>query len=446
MATAEKYLINTPADYLLNGLVKLLADGKPNDARVAVAKADESLFDRPADRDLFRAIRRAVDYTAAPGPLEVRFLIEHDDAGSAPVDDVVERLAEAVRQAPSIEWQCHIESSLRLLRADHAIRQARDLGRELLATTAKPSPERCEEIIRLTRSIHDGVDAGGRVGAATLIEIIDRWKQNASEKLLPTGFDPIDRHLGGGLPVGIHGIAAAPGAGKSALALQLAAGALLHNPEARVVWMRGEMTNDLLLSRLLACWSRLRREHLEPITLRDALDRAPESRAAYLDMIELVGDRLVVVDPPLTPSAVERWIDEARPALVVVDYLQKMQGTGFKDRRQELDHAVSRIAMASTRADIPIVVVSAVAKGTGEHSDIGTITKESNQLDFEAHSYWSLWTQGDKHARPRRVLMRNNKSRAAETADQELWFHGAVQHYEPAAAPIYEEFGGFAPR
>jgi hypothetical protein len=105
-----------------------------------------------------------------------------------------------------------------------------------------------------------------------------------------------------------------------------------------------------------------------------------------------------------------------------------------------------RISTASTRADIPIVVVSSVAKGTTEHSDIGTITKESNQLDFDAHTFWSLWTQGDKDARPRRVLLKNNKSRSDQTADEELWFHGLSQFYERAAAPIYEEFGGFAPR
>ena len=435
-----------PADYLLNALVKLLVEGRSSEARVAVAKADELLFADPVDRDLFRSIRKAFDFTSSPGPLEVRLIAENDHEAASPVDAVVERLAAAVAVSSSASWQLHIGSSITQLRADLGIRQARDLGRELVAAADRPSPERCDEIIRAARQIQDGMTAGDRVGAATLTEIVDRWKSKTAEKLIPTGFAPIDNALGGGLPVGIHAIAASPKAGKSALAGQLAAGALLQDPAARVLWMRGEMTNDLLFSRMLACWSRLRPGTLYPITLRDALRRAPDARAAYLDMIEVVGGRLVVVDPPVTPSAIERWIDEARPSLVVVDYLQRVEVGGFKDRRAELDHAMRRIGTASTRADIPIVVVSSVAKGTTEDSDIGTLTKESNQLDFDCHTYWSLWTRGDRHARPRRVLLKNNASRSDETADEELWFHGGNQFYERAAAPIYEEFGGFAPR
>lgn len=444
--SGSTFFADGPADYIINGLVKLLADGRASEARIAASKADEELFESAVDRDLFRAIRQALELAAAPGPLEVRLLAEHDEAAGSPVDVVVDRLTSAVAISGSVPWEIHIDSAIRQLRADHGIRQVRQLGRELAAVADRPSPERCDDIIRAVRNIQDGITAGDSVGAARLVDICDRWRSKSEEKLLATGFAPIDSALGGGLPVGVHGIAAAPGSGKSALALQLAAGALLHNPEARVVWMRGEMTNDLLFSRLLACWSQLREATVDPITIRDALRRSPDARAVYLDLLNIAGDRLVVVDPPVTPSSIERWIDEVGPALVVVDYLQQVQVVGFKDRRTELDHAMRRVGVASTRADIPIVVVSAVAKGTTEHSDIGTITKESNQLDFDAHTYWSLWTQGDKDARPRRVLLKNNKSRSGQTADEELWFHGAAQFYERAASPIYEEFGGYAPR
>lgn len=440
------FAMDTPADYLLNALVKLLADGRPGDARVAVAKAGEDLFEPGVDRDLFRAIKRAVEFASAPGPLEVKFLVERDPDGGADTADVLARLQHAVDVAARVGWEFHVDESILYLRAEYAARQARELGRELAAAGSRPSPEQCDHAIRLARAIQDGIGAGGRPGAASLFEMGERWRTKPAEKLVPTGFAPIDDALGGGLPVGVHAIAAAPGAGKSALALQLAAGALLQCSESRVLWMRGEMTNDLLLSRLLACWSQMRPGTLYPITLRDALRRAPDAQAAYTDMVDMVGDRLVVVDPPITPSSIERWIDESSPTLLVVDYLQRVEVGGYHDRRAELDHAMRRIGMASTRADIPIVVVSSVAKGTTENSDIGAITKESNQLDFDAHTYWSLWTQGSKDARPRRVLLKNNKSRSDEPVDAELWFHGSRQIYEQAAAPIYEEFGGFAPR
>ena len=439
----------TSADYLINGLVQLLGDAKHSETRVAVAKADENLFENPVDRDLFRAIRDAVAFSPAPSLLEVKLLIEHDDYGSAPVDDVVARLVAAVQKAPQIQWQAHIADAIRRLQAEHAIRQARDLGRELIAAGSRPTPERCDEIITAVRRIQDGITAGAGRGASTLVEMIDRWKQRKTEKLLVTGFDPIDRPLGGGLPVGLHAIAGGPGSGKSAVAVQIALGALLHNLTARVIWLRGEMTNDLLLSRMLPCWSQLRRDVLETITGRDARKRSPETNAIYRDLVQTVGERMIVVDPPVTPSTIERWIDEARPDLVVVDYLQKMEASGFKDRRAELDHAVRRLSVASTRADIPIVLLSSVAGNTVRTTggaDIGTLTKESNQLDFEAHSFWSLWPEGNKEESPRRIKLRNNKSRSDRVIDSDLFFHGATQFFQPAAVLEYEEFGGFPSR
>lgn len=445
--TLEPFLADTPADYVLNGIVQLLDDGKAGEARVAVAKADEDLFDKAIDRDLFRAIRNALEFGTAPGPLEVRFLIEHDDRGSAPAEEVVARLQRAQAVAWSSSWATRIEENLRHLRAAYGIRQAKELGRELLAATSRPSPEVCERIIRRARDIQDGIGPGRQAGARDLLSIIDQWKQNKAEKLVATGFDPLDRAFGGGLPVGLHGIAATPGTGKSALALQLAAGALLLNREARVVWLRGEMTNDLLVSRLLACWSRLRGDDLEPVTIRQALDRDQAVGPVYADLAEIVADRLVVVDPPITPSSIERWIEEARPALVVLDFLQRVEAVGMVDKRSEVDHVVQRLANASTRHELPIVVVSSVAGATTADSGIGRLTKESNSLDYAAHTFATLWRDGngEQHERTKRVTLRIQKSRTGMTGEEELWFHGPTQFFTPAAAPIHEEFARFTP-
>jgi replicative DNA helicase len=449
MSAAPTWALDGPDVLLINGLVELLANGRAEDLRVAVAKADEAIFERAVDRDLYRAIRDAVAACPAPGLPDVVLMIRQDDHAMSSVEAVLQRFGDAVADASKIAWRFHIDSSIRQLRAAYAARRIRDLGGELVNAASRPTPERCDEIIHAVREVRDGFDTATGTGAATLTDMVVHWIEKKVEKRLITGFDPIDRPLGGGLPAGLHGIAAGPRAGKSAIAIQIALGALMHNASARVLWLRGEMTNDLLLSRMLACWSQLCHDRLDPITLRDARDRSPETRPVYRDMIEVVGDRMVVVDPPITPGTVERWIDEVRPELVVVDYLQKIEVGGFKDRRAELDHAVRRLSLAATRADIPMLVLSAIAGSTVRTTggaDIGTLTKESNQLDFEAHTFWSLWPQGDKEVSPRPVLLRNNKSRSDREQDSNLFFHGATQFFEPAGVPEYEEFGGFAPR
>lgn len=442
--TLVDLLADTPADYLFNGLVQLLDDGKAGEARIAVARAHEELFEDPVDRDLFRAIRKSLEYSSAPGPLEVRFFIQHDDQGGAPSEDVIARLCRAVAARANASWARYLDEALRHLLAEHGIRQAKQLGRELLDAASRPTPEACERIIQRARSIQDGIVPGRQAGAYDLLSIIDTWKQRKAEKLVATGFGPLDRAFGGGLPVGLHGIAARPGAGKSAIALQLAAGALLHDTDARVLWFRGEMTNDLLVSKLLACWSRLRGEDLEPITIREALDRAPAVSPVYNDLAMTVADRLVVVDPPITPSSIERWIEQTRPTLVVLDYLQQVEAAGLTDRRSEVEYVVQRLANASTRHDLPIVVVSSVAGATAADSGIGRLTKESNRLDFAAHTFVTLWRDGEHDERTKQVLLRIEKNRTGMTGEEKLWFHGPSQFFTPAAAPIHEEFATWA--
>jgi replicative DNA helicase len=444
--SATNVCCDTPADYLLNGIIKLLADGRSAEARVAVAKADEDLFENAVDRDLFRAIRRAVDFSSAPGPLEVQFLIEHDEDVGAPAEDVLARLWRGREVAASIGWEHHIDSSIRFLEAQRAARQARELGRELAAAGSSPTPERCEEVIRMARSIQDGIGSGGPAGAQGLLSVIDQWKRRDAEKIVVTGFRPFDRRFGGGLPVGLHGIAAAPGIGKSALALQLAAGVLLHDRYARVVWLRGEMSNDLLFSRLLACWSRLRDPAVDPVEVGAALRRDQAAVPVYKDIAEIVGDRLLVVDPPITPSSIERWTEEARPSMVVLDYIQEVEAAGFKDKRTEIEHVVQRLARLSIRHEIPVVVVSSVAGSTTADSSIGRLTKESNRLDYAAHTFTTLWPDGAEDDCTKRITMQVQKNRTGAKGTEELWLHGPTQYFTPAAAEIHEEFSRWPAR
>ena len=210
-----------------------------------------------------------------------------------------------------------------------------------------------------------------------------------------------------------------------------------------MLWFRGEMTDDLLFSKLLPCWSKMRPETLAPITLRDALHRSPESKPVYLDLASVVGGRFVTVDPPLTASTIEHHVDQRRPSLVVIDYLQLCESPGFKDRRAELDHMVSRLSMLATRQDVPVLIVSAVANGTDKDSEIGALTKESNRLDYDAHTFISLWNDGPTDHNPRKVLMRINASRSGQQRDEDLWFHGRHQFFQ--AASTYAEFDDFAP-
>lgn len=430
-------------DYLA-GLVRLFTDNV-DDARKWHRAVVADAFKSPPLRAVFVAIGKAIEISPTPNLLEARFVIEHDNTLDCEPPDAVAVLFDLHTRSLDRPYHLWMPTATEKLLHRYHCTQAADLGQALTATAVAgtlPSDAEIEDVIQRARRMQmqaRNPDASAR----DLLSIIDRWKLNNTEKLLPTGLSVIDNAFGGGLPVGVHGIAAKPTTGKSAIAGQMALGALLQNSEASVLWFRGEMTDDLLFSKLLPCWSRMRPEAVPRITLRDALHRSPESKPVYLDLANIVGGRLVTVDPPLTVATIEHHVDQRKPALVVIDYLQLCESPGFKDRRAELDHVVSRISMLATRHDIPVLIVSAVAKGTDKGSEIGTLTKESNRLDYDAHTFISLWNDGPTDHNPRKVLLRINKSRTAQQHDDELWFHGPYQFFQAAAT--YAEFENYSP-
>ncbi|MFM7137888.1 MAG: DnaB-like helicase C-terminal domain-containing protein [Planctomycetota bacterium] len=291
----------------------------------------------------------------------------------------------------------------------------------------------------------------GRTEHRGLVQILDNWARQDVEPVVPTLFGPLDRRLGGGLPIGLTAIAAKPGEGKSALALQLTLGALAADLEARAVWYRGEMTNELLAGKMLAIWGEIRGKAVAGCTFKDARRRTQRARTMAVDLAGVIGDRLQVVDPPLTPETIEAAILRHRPRLAVVDYLQLCQADQQADRRAEIEHITRQLADLAVRHEIAIIVVSSLAKTTGREAGIGAIAKDSNLLDYAAHTVLSLWTNGAKDADPRDVRLQVEKSRTAVPGEIQLYFSGSGQSFtladpeEILATEGYDEFAAFTP-
>jgi len=426
----------------LGGLIRWLVEDAGK-ARMHAASIPEDAFGDDCARALFRSITTALEVRAAPNLLEIKYIAEHEDDLGCDPSDVVVLLGDLYEAAFARPLHLWIDTAADQLRRRLACRNAAELG-QAIASAARngisASDDELEDVIRRARMIQLA-NRTGKAESRDLLSIADNWKRNKTEKQLLTGFRFIDRAFGGGLMVGVHGIAARPKAGKSAMASQIALGVMNQHRDARVLWFRGEMTDDQLFSKMLACWSKMRSPTIPPLTFKDALHRSPESQTALRDMLAIIGGRFITVDPPLTVAAIEHHIEEHRPSLVVVDYLQKCESPNFKDRREGLDHVVSRISMAATRHEIPIIVVSAVAGSKDRESEVGAITKESNRLDYDCHTLVTLWNDGPKEESPRRILMRVNASRTGQAIDDTLWFYGKYSHFQPAAT--YEEFDDF---
>jgi hypothetical protein len=212
------------------------------------------------------------------------------------------------------------------------------------------------------------------------------------------------------------------------------------------------MTNNLLAGKIVAIWSSIRGEAVPAATFRDCLRRNDAARAVAADMGNTIADRLVVVDPPLTPERMEQEIARVRPQLAVVDYLQLCEAGGRQDRRGEIEHVTRSLARMANKYGVAVIVVSAIASTKNEGTGIGALAKESNLLDYDVHTFLTLWADDkDKAADPREIRMKIEKSRTGVPGDVALYFSGSGQCFTPADAELaddptyYTEFADFDP-
>lgn len=311
-----------------------------------------------------------------------------------------------------------------------------DVGRELLRIAI----ERC------------GVKPEPMPTLPTLGSAFDEWGRHESVPSVATNFAPLDSLAGGdlpgGLPLGtITVLLGPPAAGKSAFALQLCLGALLGESELRAVWARGEMSASALAARAIAVGSVLLGNG-SPVTKSAADRRRPQAKAVADDLRQRIGDRLTILPPVLTPDRIEQAVVATGATLVVIDYLQLVRLPSAADARTEVDSIMASLRAMSLARGCAVVLVSNIAKGIDATSRIGSLGKNSSQIDFDADIVLlgEADADADEHGL-RSICWHCKKHRHGQARDLLTHFDGDLQTFTDAeAVEPFEEFAAFAPR
>jgi KaiC/GvpD/RAD55 family RecA-like ATPase len=288
-------------------------------------------------------------------------------------------------------------------------------------------------------------DSAEETKTPTLLDALDAWRKQEETPAIPTGIPSIDKLFDGGLPLGqMTAVAAAPGVGKSALAMQLAIDCLVNNPAMIAVWCLGEMTRAALGARAITTFGGREAE----LTLGDVVHKHGKSAKLADALASKVGDRLKLVEAPLLIDKIEQCISKDKPTLLIVDYLQLVRASRhFQDKTGEINECLLKLRELTTTRNLATLLVTNIAKGCDANTEIGNIGKGSNQIDYDCDNFLFGHRKGEVGGDGEILIeWRCKKLRQGQMSDVELWFYGKYQRFEDAtAAAPFPEFASNTP-
>lgn len=200
-------------------------------------------------------------------------------------------------------------------------------------------------------------DALGQISERTHPDLLSRPAERLSDlaeryvgelattlpSFVATGVTGLDRLLGGGwLPGELAYLGAGPGTGKTAIALEWAAFVAAQGQP--VLLVSAEMTREGIMRRILAQRSMVgaggfRAGDLQP----DEWDRVRRTLPTFAEW------PLIVDDTATSLPAIRRLVHRHHPALVIVDYLQLLEGPKARAGQEEKRHEVSALSRGLKR-------------------------------------------------------------------------------------------------
>jgi replicative DNA helicase len=362
---------------------------------------DDTMFYREGHRLLFRSMIALTERGDVIDPVTLRDeLARRGDLDRAGGMEYVATLIDVVPTAANVDYHAKIVRDKavlrRLVEAATGIIQDVYEGRGTAGEVLDNAEHRVFQVAQFRRS-----EEFSRIKELIwpTMERIEQLQSGAGAVTgVPSGFLDLDRLTAGFQRADLVIIAARPSMGKTALALNMVQHAAIeHNTGVAIFSL--EMSKDALVQRLLCSEGLVDAQRLRRGQLRD--DDYPKlARAAgLLGTAPIWIDDSAALTPLAMRSKARRLKAEHDIAMVIVDYLQLMQGPGDSENRQQEISYISRSLKALAKElDVPVVAISQLSRAPeqrgGEHrrpqlSDL----RESGAIEQDADVVCFIYRQ-----------------------------------------------------
>ncbi len=360
----------------------------------AIAKAIDILvvddFYREAHRIIFDAVVTLYNRAEPVDLIMVTELLRQKNAlESVGGASYISSLANMVPTAANAEYYASIVKDKSIYRAlVNAGNQISSMGFE--------SGQDVEQTMDRAQQLIFNISQKGRIKTiddmnTVLMRTFDRierlYETKGAVTGVPTGFTEMDRMLSGLQPSELIIIAARPSMGKTALALNIATHVALNDKKPVLIFSL-EMSQDLLAQRMLCAQASVNAQELRRGNLTDS-DWPKLSQA-----IGRLSEAPIFIDDTPTISALEirsrarKLKIEKGLGLIVIDYLQLIQGKGrTESRQQEIAEITRSLKSLARELEVPVLSLAQLSRAveaTADKKPMLSHLKESGEIEQSA--------------------------------------------------------------
>ncbi len=278
-----------------------------------------------------------------------------------------------------------------------------------IAAAAMESGEKSSALLDLAEQkiydIRKGKETSGLVKIEdALVTAFDNLKKISGEdrdKYLGAkmGFADLDRTLTGLNKSDLIVVAARPGMGKTAFALNIVTNACMKNEGMKVAVFSLEMSNEQLVMRMLSSESRVPSQSLKTGNISGEEWERLSIGAAHLAKMNIYLSDAGGLTVPQMKAKLRRI---KGLGLVVIDYLQLMDSAKVKsgNRVEVVSEITRQLKLMAKELDVPVIVLSQLARGPEsrtDHRPMLSDLRESGSIEQDADIVMMLYRDAYYH-------------------------------------------------
>lgn len=404
----------------------------PDKIHIASEYLTKDSFFKPSHGMLFNIMQELSDKGDPIDPVSVKSAL--DSSGQFELVGGMAFLASLINAVPT---SAHIEHYSKVIAEKSRARKViEDLSQSI--SNVYDGKIDLNEILSQTEQNLSTISNEQKKGFRTIIDVIDSTQSILDERSqkvgdvtgTSTGFTDFDQ-----ITTGLHEdnliiIAARPAMGKTAFALNIAQNVAKNSDKAVAIFSL-EMGAESLVERMLSAEGLIPSYHVRTGNLSESEWRRMISAQERLARGKIFIDDTAGISISAIRSKAKRLAQEnGGLGLIVIDYLQLIEGRGRENRQQEVSEISRQLKIIAKELKVPVIALSQLSRGVDQRNDKRPILsdlRESGSIeqdaDIVAFLYREAYYKRDEQEEPDNVTeLILEKNRHGSLGTVQLYF------------------------